>query len=71
MMGLRVLDQNASQYFTQLVKDTIQYRIKKNIVRPDMLNIYIESLKGETQNIENEYTVKSEVEIPKSKINLL
>uniref|UniRef100_A0A336K4Q1 CSON012845 protein n=1 Tax=Culicoides sonorensis TaxID=179676 RepID=A0A336K4Q1_CULSO len=65
LLGMNLLDRKASNYFLKLVKDTIQYRIDKKIVRPDMINMYIESLKEDPNHndkkvIDNEYVIKSD-----------
>lgn len=77
LLGMNLLDLKASDYFLNLVKDTIKYRIDNNIVRPDMVNMYIENLKEDpNQNadkvIDNEYVVKTDNEevISKSKLHL-
>lgn len=64
LLGINLLDITATDYFIKLVKDTIQYRIDNKIVRPDMVNMYIESQKeGNNLNddkvIDNEYVVKT------------
>lgn len=71
-LGINLLDSEASDYFLNLVKDTIKYRIKNNIVRPDMVNMYIESLKEDKRPdsdkiIDNEYVVKTSNEEAVSK----
>ncbi|XP_063702730.1 probable cytochrome P450 9f2 [Culicoides brevitarsis] len=63
LLGLNLLDIEATNYFIKLVKDTIQYRIDNQIVRPDMINMYIESQKEDNKSedkvIDNEYVVKT------------
>ncbi|XP_063709947.1 probable cytochrome P450 9f2 [Culicoides brevitarsis] len=63
LFRINLLDIKASNYFIDLVKDTIQYRIDNNIVRPDMINMYIENQKGvqsTDKELDNEYVVKGD-----------
>ncbi|XP_059051541.1 probable cytochrome P450 9f2 [Achroia grisella] len=45
-LGLKLFSQETIDFFSNTVKDTISYREKNNVVRPDMLQLLIEATKG-------------------------
>ncbi|XP_065342834.1 uncharacterized protein LOC135941347 [Cloeon dipterum] len=45
-LGLSLTPKEASNYFEQLIKGTMEYREKKNISRPDMLQLLMAAQKG-------------------------
>ncbi|XP_037954924.1 cytochrome P450 9b2-like [Teleopsis dalmanni] len=49
-LGVRVFDAHKTDYFMRLVVDSMKYREKHNIVRPDMIQLLMEAKKESTQN---------------------
>nr|UUB32700.1 cytochrome P450 CYP9AZ1 [Dendroctonus valens] len=59
ILGLTLLDKEASQYFRTVINDTIKVREENNIVRPDMINLLLEARKSPSENSsENEISRK-------------
>ncbi|CAH0564731.1 unnamed protein product [Brassicogethes aeneus] len=44
--GLRVFPSKVTDFFSQTMKETIAYREKQNIVRPDMVHLLLEARRG-------------------------
>ncbi|XP_037949115.1 cytochrome P450 9b2-like [Teleopsis dalmanni] len=48
-LGIKIFDQEQTDYFMHLVIDAMKYREKNNIVRPDMIHLLLEAKKESAQ----------------------
>uniref|UniRef100_A0A1B0CWX8 Cytochrome n=1 Tax=Lutzomyia longipalpis TaxID=7200 RepID=A0A1B0CWX8_LUTLO len=67
-LGITLFSKQFCDFFRSLVWDTIRFREKENIVRPDMINLLIQARKGqlkhEKEEVDNEgYAVVQETRI--------
>ncbi|XP_059610424.1 probable cytochrome P450 9f2 [Phlebotomus argentipes] len=46
IFGIRIFSEKFSNFFRNLVWDTIRHRERENIIRPDMINLLIQARKG-------------------------
>ncbi|XP_013146951.1 PREDICTED: probable cytochrome P450 9f2 [Papilio polytes] len=60
-LGLKIFEEKDVSFFQNLVKDTMEYREKNNIERPDMIQLLMQATKG------NLKTDESEIDIDKIK----
>ncbi|CAD7083918.1 unnamed protein product [Hermetia illucens] len=49
-LQIRLFDEKYAKYFNSLVLDTMQQRVSKGIIRPDMINLLLEARKGTLQS---------------------
>lgn len=47
-LGFKIFDEKDISFFKNLVKDTIEYREKNNVERPDMIQLVMQAFKGRT-----------------------
>lgn len=47
---IALLSKEASSFFRKIVLETIDTRERKNIIRPDMINLLIEAKKGKLKH---------------------
>lgn len=53
-LGMRLFDQDCADFFHNLVHDTMRYREKEGILRPDMINLLMQARKGELSSAESQ-----------------
>ncbi|XP_059611831.1 uncharacterized protein LOC132258517 [Phlebotomus argentipes] len=53
-VGIKLFSEKFSTFFRKLVWDTIRYRERENIVRPDMINLLIQARKGKLKHEDEE-----------------
>lgn len=54
ILGLKLFSQETMDFFKNTVRDTISYREKNNVVRPDMIHLLMEATKGTLKDSGNE-----------------
>lgn len=47
VLGIPIFPKNVTEFFRRIVKDTIAYREKEGIVRPDLIYLLMQARKGE------------------------
>ncbi|XP_043480615.1 cytochrome P450 9e2-like [Leptopilina heterotoma] len=47
LLGEKVMSRSATNFFTQIIQETVKIRKEKNIVRPDMIHLLIEASRNE------------------------
>lgn len=67
-----MFSKEVTQFFLDLVEDTIRIRKEQGIVRPDMINLLLEARSGdqkheEITNVETGFATVEEASIKKSK----
>ncbi|KAF2903666.1 hypothetical protein ILUMI_02507 [Ignelater luminosus] len=50
MLKVTIFSKSLTNFFSRIVKETIQYREKRGLVRPDMIHLLREAQKGRLQN---------------------
>ncbi|GAB0096688.1 Cytochrome P450 [Sergentomyia squamirostris] len=53
-LGLSLFTKEFSTFFSNLVWDTIRYRERENVIRPDMINLLIQARKGKLKHEQEE-----------------
>ena len=69
-MDIRIFSKDVSDFFTTIVKETVQTREKKKIYRPDMINLLMEARKGQTQEDRNDLMDTGFATVKESEIHI-
>ncbi|KAF5295374.1 hypothetical protein FQR65_LT01566 [Abscondita terminalis] len=59
MFGIKVFNNRTSSFFRKTIKDSIDYRKEKNIIRPDMIHLMLEAQKAQESYDEDTVSKKS------------
>lgn len=75
--NMKVLPQNVSDFFINLIKESLAYREKNNVIRPDVIQLLMDARKGklkhekqETQVLDDGYSVIEESAVGKVDVRL-
>ncbi|XP_019866454.2 cytochrome P450 9e2 [Aethina tumida] len=72
MFNIKIIRDNVGNFFRNIVSETIQYREKNHIIRPDLIHLLMEARKGklkyeEEAETNNGFSVTTESEIGRGK----
>ncbi|GAB0096689.1 Cytochrome P450 [Sergentomyia squamirostris] len=68
LVGLRLFPEKFCAFFRSLVWDTIKYREKENIIRPDMINLLIQARKGKLNYEAEDYDKEGYAVVEETKV---
>uniref|UniRef100_A0A1B0D3B4 Uncharacterized protein n=1 Tax=Phlebotomus papatasi TaxID=29031 RepID=A0A1B0D3B4_PHLPP len=55
LFGIKIISESVTGYFKKVILDSMDYREKNHIVRPDMINLLMEAKKGKLSHQATEY----------------
>ncbi|NP_001108456.1 cytochrome P450 9G3 [Bombyx mori] len=58
-IGIKVFPQKVTRFFREIVTSTMDYRLKNNVERPDMIQLLMDAYKGTLKNESNESDEKN------------
>lgn len=61
MLGVRVFSKRVANYFTRVIKESIQFREKNNVRRPDFLQLLLETRKKSDDTINHRYLTDEDI----------